>query len=122
MKVILLSAVLLFFLFEPHPAFAGGTCILHPKPFTLRSDTVRWSIRIRPGDECIQGLRWSTIIIDKVGIEAPPKQGHLLIQGPSFRYQSNGDARGADSFKIEITGTSLHISGTSLIEVDVNSE
>jgi len=122
MKVILLSAVLLSSVLGAFPAFAGGLCILHPKPFTLRSDTVHWSMRIRPGDECIQGLRWSTIIIDAIGIEDPPKRGRLLIQGPSFRYQSNGDARGADSFKIAIKGTSLHVSGTSLIEVDVTPE
>lgn len=52
------------------PVMAGGTCILHPQPFTLKSETVRWSFKIRAGAECIQGLRWSTIMID---IIEPPK-------------------------------------------------
>jgi hypothetical protein len=104
------------------PALAGGTCILHPQQFTLRSDTVRWSFKIKPGAECIQGLRWSTIIIDNIRIVEPPKAGRLVIQGPAFRYFSNPDAQGADSFKIEIAGASLRLGGTSLIEVDVTSQ
>ncbi|MBW7971572.1 hypothetical protein [Bradyrhizobium sp. BR 10289] len=95
---------------------------MHAQPFTLRSDTVRWSIRIKPGSECIQGLRWSTIMIDNISIVEPPKFGRLVIQGPAFRYFSNVDAQGSDSFKIAISGTSLHMNGTSSIEVDVTSQ
>lgn len=107
-----------------HPASvsAGGTCILHPQPFKLQSDTVQWLIKIKPGTECIQGLRWSTIMIDAIAVVEPPKSGRLVLQGPSFRYFSDPTARGADHFKIAITGTSLHIGGTSLIEVDVVSQ
>ena len=83
---------------------------------------MRWSIKIRPGSECIQGLRWSTIMIDNVSIVEPPKSGRLVIQGPSFRYFSSADAQGSDSFKIAIFGTSLHMTGTSSIEVDVTSQ
>ncbi|MGY4615498.1 hypothetical protein ACVWZ4_000725 [Bradyrhizobium sp. USDA 4472] len=107
----------------PSPSIAGGgICLLHAQPFTLRSDTVRWSIRIKPGSECIQGLRWSTIMIDNVTIVEPPKSGRLVIEGPAFRYFANADAQGSDSFKIAISGRSLRISGTSSIEVDVTSQ
>ena len=104
-----------------HPAavFAGGTCILHPQPFKLRSDTVQWSIKISPGAECIQGLRWSTIMINTVAIVNPPKSGRLVVQGPSFRYFSDPAAQGGDHFTIAIAGTSLRVGGTSSIEVDV---
>ena len=103
-------------------AFGGGTCLLHPEPFKLRSDTVRWSIKITPGGECIQGLRWSTIMIDNIDITEQPKIGRLVVQGPSFRYLSNPGAHGTDSFKLSISGTSLRINGTSSIEVDVSSQ
>ncbi|MDH2357451.1 hypothetical protein QCM80_43920 [Bradyrhizobium sp. SSUT112] len=83
---------------------------------------MRWSIRIKPGGECIQGLRWSTIIIENIAIVEPPKSGRLVIQGPAFRYFSNADAQGADFFKIAISGTSLHINGSSTIEVDITSQ
>jgi hypothetical protein len=107
---------------SPAAALAGGTCILHPEPFKLQSDTVRWSIRINSGGECIQGLRWSTIMIDNISIIEQPKSGRLQLQGPSFRYFSNPGARGNDSFKLSISGASLHINGTSAIEVEVSSQ
>jgi hypothetical protein len=106
---------------SPGSANAGGTCVLHPQPFTLRSDSVRWSIRIKPGAECIQGLRWSTILIDNISVVEPPKHGRLVVQGPAFRYFADADSQAADFFKIAISGTSLQINGTSVVEVDVSS-
>lgn len=102
-------------------ALAGGTCILHPQSIKLRSDTVRWSIKIKSGEQCIQGLRWSTLMIDKVSIIEPPKAGRLTVEGPSFRYFADS-AGSSDSFKIEIAGTSLHVTGASSLEVDVNRQ
>lgn len=103
-------------------ALAGGACLLRPEPFKLRSDTVRWSIRIVSGGECIQGLRWSTIMIENVAVTEQPKAGRVVIQGPSFRYFADPGVRGADSFKLSISGTSLRVSGTSSIEVAVTSQ
>jgi hypothetical protein len=102
-------------------AQAGGNCLLHPEPFRLQSDTVHWSVKINSGAECIQGLRWSTIMIDTISIVDQPKLGRLSVQGPAFRYFSNPDAQGTDSFKLSIAGTSLGLKGTSLIEVDVST-
>jgi hypothetical protein len=104
---------------SPTTAQAGGNCLLHPEPFRLQSDTVRWSIKIASGAECIQGLRWSTIMIEDISIADQPKLGRLSLQGPSFRYFSNPGAHGTDSFKLSITGASLRQNGVSSIEVDV---
>lgn len=102
-------------------AHAGGTCILHPEPFRLQSDTVRWSIKLTSGSECIQGLRWSSLMINKITVVEEPKAGRVIIAGPSFRYLSNPGSPGNDSFKLAISGNSLRIDGTSSIEVDVTS-
>lgn len=106
----------------PIAARAGGTCMLHPEPFKLQSDTVHWSIKMVPGSECIQGLRWSSIIIDQIIVVEQPQSGQLIIAGPSFRYLSNPGSRGVDSFKLAISGTSFRITGNSSIEVDVTSQ
>jgi hypothetical protein len=116
---ILLASVLVS---SPAAALAGGTCLLHPEPFKLQSDTVRWSIKISSGGECIQGLRWSTIMIDSVSVTEQPKSGRVMIQGPSFRYFSDPGARGSDSFKLSISGSSPRVNGTSSIEVDVTAQ
>lgn len=104
---------------SPIAARAGGTCMLHPEPFKLQSDTVHWSIKMVPGSECIQGLRWSSIMIDQIIVVEQPKSGQ---PGPSFRYLSNPGSRGVDSFKLAISGTSFRITGNSSIEVDVASQ
>jgi hypothetical protein len=109
----------LTFIFPVASSIAGGNCLLHPAPFRLQSDNVHWSVKIDSGAECIQGLRWSTIMIEDISIVDQPKLGRVLIQGPSFRYFSNPGAQGSDSFKLSISGTSLRLKGTSLIEVDV---
>jgi hypothetical protein len=114
--------VTLFLVAFPSVVLAGGVCLLHPEPFKLQSDTVRWSIKINSGSECIQGLRWSTIMIEKISIIEQPKSGRVLLEGPSFRYFSTPGARGTDSFKLSIDGTSLHVNGTSAIEVEVTSQ
>jgi hypothetical protein len=116
-----LSSTLLGFVlaWSPTLALAGGNCLLHPDAFWLQSDTVHWSVKIGSGGECIQGLRWSTIMIENISIIDQPKFGRLLLQGPSFRYFSNPGAQGTDSFKLSISGTSVQLKGTSLIEVDV---
>lgn len=118
----ILRTVIFLSISLPASAFAGGTCMLHPEPFKLQSDTVRWSMKIASGGECIQGLRWSTIMIDRITITEMPKAGRLIIQGPSFRYLSDAGARGNDSFKLTITGTSTRIPGSSSIEVEVTSQ
>jgi hypothetical protein len=120
LPTVLTSALLGFVLaWSPTPALAGGNCLLHPDAFRLQSDTVHWSVKIESGGECIQGLRWSTIMIENISIIDQPKLGRLLLQGPSFRYFSNPGAQGTDSFKLSISGTSVRLKGTSLIEVDV---
>lgn len=117
-----LRTIVFLLVSSPAAVLAGGTCLLHPEPFKLQSDTVRWSMKITSGGECIQGLRWSTIMIDTITITELPKAGRLMIQGPSFRYLSNPGARGSDSFKLTITGTSMRIAGSSMIEVEVVSQ
>jgi hypothetical protein len=118
-QALLVAAIGLFPAWCPTIAHAGGTCLLHPEGFRLQSDTVRWSMKIKPGAECIQGLRWSTIMIDNIVIADQLKLGRLSLQGPSFRYFSNSGAQGSDSFKLSIVGTSLGQNGVSSIEVDV---
>ncbi|MCP3472137.1 hypothetical protein NLM33_17630 [Bradyrhizobium sp. CCGUVB1N3] len=61
-------------------------------------------------------------MIDKIIVVEEPKAGRVIIAGPSFRYLSNPGSHGSDSFKLVISGSSLRISGTSSIEVDVTSQ
>lgn len=118
-RSVLMTFPLIVLTASPGAVSAGGVCMLHPEPFKLRSDTVRWSIKINSGGECIQGLRWSTIMIEGISVTEPPKLGKLVVQGPSFRYLSSQGTHGTDSFTLLVNGASLRVNGTSSIEVDV---
>jgi len=100
------------------PAHAGGTCILRPEPIRLRSDVVSWTIELRSGDECVQGLRWSTLMIDQVVVVEQPKFGRIAINGPSFRYIA-GSSNQPDSFRLLVKGSALHFQGESTIDASV---
>jgi hypothetical protein len=69
--------------------------------------------------ECIQGLRYSAMLIDQVSVVGAPKGGRVTISGPSFRYFASPDFHGTDSFSLLITGSKQRVHGTSSIQVDV---
>lgn len=100
------------------PARAGGTCILRPEPIRLRSDVVSWAIELRAGAECVQGLRWSTLLIDQVVVMNQPKFGRIAINGPSFRYIA-GSSNEPDSFRLLVKGSALRVPGETTIEATV---
>jgi hypothetical protein len=113
-----LSAALIVLVAAQTVTKANAGCLAHPEQYRLQSDTVHWSIVIAAGSGCIQGLRGRTVLLEKISIVDQPKTGNLVLDGPSFRYSAT-PAAGVDSFKLLITGTSVRIYGSSLIEVDV---
>ena len=50
------------------PIALRGTCLLHPEPFRLQSEHGSLVSQDHLGSECIQGLRWSTIMIDSIAV------------------------------------------------------
>jgi hypothetical protein len=111
------SPLVFFWALAPTMAIAGD-CLSRPAPFQLRSDTVQWSMVVARGSECIQGLRGKSMIFESVSVLEPPKTGHIVLQGPSFRY-SAGPEVGSDSFKLVVAGSSMRMNGTSTVMVEV---
>jgi hypothetical protein len=110
-------AASLFWALGPTMAIAGD-CLSHPEFFRLQSDTVQWRMVIARDDECIQGLRGKIMIFESVSLIEQPKRGRVVLQGPSFRYSAGPEA-GSDSFKLVVIGSSMRMSGTSTIMVEV---
>lgn len=107
----------LFWALAPTMAIAGN-CLSRPAPFQLESDTAQWSIVIARGDECIQGLRGKTMLVESVSVVEQPRTGRVVLQGPSFRYFAGPEA-GSDSFRLVIVGSSMRMKGTSTVAVEV---
>ena len=107
----------LFCALAPTMAIAGD-CLSHPAPFRLESDTVQWTMVIARGDECIQGLRGKTMILESVSVVEQPKTGRVVLHGPAFRYFAGPEA-GSDSFRLAIVGSSMRMKGISTVAVEV---
>lgn len=103
-------------------AQASPLCIKERTPFALSHDTVKWTMSIAPGAECIQGLRWSYMQIFNVSVVSGPSRGQLAVVGSGFRYSAENQTRSPDKFTLLISGKNRHDAGTSTLEVEVNPQ
>ncbi|WP_027572832.1 hypothetical protein [Bradyrhizobium sp. WSM1743] len=103
-------------------AHASPLCIKERTPFALSYDTVKWTMSIAPGADCIQGLRWSYMQIFKVSVVIGPSRGQLAVLGSGFRYSAENETRGSDKFTLLISGKNRNVAGTSTLEVEVNPQ
>ena len=100
-------------------AHASPKCVKGQKPFTLSGDTVRWTMSVAPGSECIQGLRWSYMQIYSVLVSKAPTKGKIAIVGSGFRYFADSENHEADSFTLVVVGKNRHDPGKSTLEIAV---
>lgn len=54
-------------------ANATPNCLRDHQAYKLAGDSIDWSMTIKPGANCIQGLRWSTMQIFSVSVAEQPK-------------------------------------------------
>ena len=116
---IVTTGVTLLALFSA-PAKATPNCLKDNQAYKLAGDTIAWSMTIAPGDDCMQGLRWSTMQIYSVSIAEKPKSGGLVLVGPGFRYFAKPDFNGIDSFILVVVGKNRHEEGSSTVEITVS--
>jgi hypothetical protein len=114
-----LLAFLLFVLVD-NSANATQNCLKGMKPYKMADDTVEWSVTIKPGADCIQGLRWSTMQIFNVSVAEGPKTGKIVLVGPGFRYFANPDFNGTDKFTLVVEGQNRYDKGKSTIQITVS--
>ncbi|SFV13887.1 hypothetical protein SAMN05192541_120140 [Bradyrhizobium arachidis] len=102
-------------------ANATPNCLRDHQAYKLAGDSIDWSMTIKPGANCIQGLRWSTMQIFSVSVAEQPKGGELTLVGPGFRYFANSDFKGSDSFALVVVGKNRHDEGRSVIHIKVSA-
>ncbi|MET4279032.1 MULTISPECIES: hypothetical protein [unclassified Bradyrhizobium] len=102
------------------PASATPNCLRDNKPYKLAGDRIEWAMKIAPGADCIQGLRWSTMQIYHVEVAEEPKSGELVLVGPGFRYHAKPDFAGTDKFSLVVVGKNRHDEGKSTVEITVS--
>lgn len=94
-------------------------CLLEGPSYSLRSETIQWSLRTQGGRDCIRGLRSAGVILNKIEVITPPKAGEVVISGPALTFIANQDAAGDDTFTIRVTGRTYGMEGTSTIVIKV---
>ena len=115
----LCSVLIIAFVVRSHEVSAQ-TCISQAPHYLLTADTVDWSIQVRSGQGCVQGLRFGNVVLQRVTLTAPPKSGNVQLLGPGFRYSANPEFHGEDSFSVEVLGFAGKVRGASTIHVAVS--
>ena len=98
---------------------SAQTCVSKNPHYLLTSDSVDWSIQVASGKSCVSGLRFGSVVLERVSLVAPPKSGNVQLVGPAFRYTANPGFHGEDSFTVEVLGVAGNARGTSTIHVAV---
>jgi Bacterial Ig domain len=95
------------------------SCLTGTQRFELTSEPAYWSIVLPSGVQCTQELRYPPLFIEDVTIITPPRNGSLVVEGPSFRYLPNPEFNGLDSFVLSVSGSNGRVNGSTFIYVDV---
>ena len=101
-------------------AVAFVTCVTQAPHYLLTSDTVDWSIQVANGQSCVRGLRFGSVVLERVSLIVAPKSGNVQLVGPGFRYTASPGFHGDDSFSIEVLGTANKVRGTSTLGIAVS--
>jgi len=98
----------------------ANACTLNGPRYGLAADTVRWSLQVTDGESCTRGVRWNTVVLDKLTVVAAPQTGRVTVAGPGFTYQAASGFQGQDRFSLLVAGATRKGLGSSTIEVVVD--
>ena len=101
-------------------AVAFVTCVTQAPHYLLTSDKVDWSIQVANGQCCVRGLRFGSVVLERVSLIVLRKSGNVQLVGPGFRYTPNPGFHGEDFFSIGVLGRANKVRGTSTIHVAVS--
>ena len=102
-RIVFMSAALLVCLLGEVAGAAAQSCIIQTPRYSLKADTVDWTIKIASGKSCARGVRFGNVEIDAVKLLSPPKSGQVTVEGPGFRYTSKANYKGTE---LVFTGSS----------------
>src|SRR6516162_5396945 len=83
---------------------SAQTCVTQAPHYLLTSDKVDWSIQVANGQCCVRGLRFGSVVLERVSLIVLRKSGNVQLVGPGFRYTPNPGFHGEDFFSIGVLG------------------
>jgi hypothetical protein len=118
-RIVFMSAALLLGLLGDVRGATAQSCVIQTPRYSLKADTVDWSIKIASGKSCARGVRFGNVEIEAVKLVSPPSSGQVTVEGPGFRYTSKANYKGRDSFSLAVVGRIKSVRGNSTIHVTV---
>ena len=98
----------------------ANQCFINGPRYRMELDTVEWRMKIRGGENCLHGVRFSYVWNATVGLVSPPQYGQVTLKGPGFSYTAKSDYQGEDSFVVSVSGSKNKACGFSTIRVLVS--
>jgi hypothetical protein len=118
-RIVIISAALLLGIMGEVRGAAAQACVIQTPRYSLKADTVDWTIKIASGRSCVRGVRFGNVEIEAVRLISPPQSGQVTLEGLGFRYTSKANYNGPDSFSLAVVGRTNRVRGTSTIHVAV---
>jgi hypothetical protein len=119
-RIVFMNAALLLALMGGHREAAAQSCVTQAPRYSLKADSVDWSIKIASGRSCVRGIRFGNVQLESVKLVSPPKSGQVTLEGPGFRYTARAKYNGSDSFSLAVVGRINKQAGSSTIRVVVS--
>ncbi len=98
----------------------ANQCFINGPRYRMELDAVEWRMKIRGGENCLHGVRFSYVWNATVGLVSPPQFGQATLIGPGFSYTAKSDFQGEDSFVVSVSGSKNEACGFSTIRVLVS--
>jgi hypothetical protein len=102
-----------------HGALANQ-CFTNGPRYQLESDAVEWRMKIRSGENCVRGVRFSYVWNATVIVLSAPQFGQVSVIGPGFSYTAKSAFHGEDSFVIGVSGSKNKTRGFSTIRIVIS--
>jgi hypothetical protein len=101
-------------------ALAEPYAIINRQVYNLVADTVNWSMKVGSGQNCLLGVRYGKVQLEKMTLVSPPRSGLVVVQGSAFTYVPKKGFQGDDSFDLKVAGQIQKVPGASTIHVVVS--
>jgi hypothetical protein len=120
MKTGRIAGAALVALFGCGAALAEPCVVTNRQIYNLVSDTVNWSMRVGNSHNCLHGVRYGKVQLEKMTLVSPPRSGQVVVQGSAFTYVPKKDFQGDDWFDLEVAGQIQKVRGVSTIHIVVS--
>jgi hypothetical protein len=119
-RILIMCAALVLGTLGDISGAAAQACVIQTPRYSLKADTVDWTMKIASGKSCVRAVRFGNVQLESIKVVSPPKSGQVTLEGPGFRYTSKAKYNGSDFVALSVVGTLNKHPGSSTIRITVS--